>query len=112
MTSLAGGAAAGTDVRVADVVSAVVVNYNARRYLGDCIRSLRAEGVTEVVVADNASTDRSIVELQRTDPDVLVVETGRNLGYGGAVNRGVARTSTELVLVLNPDAVVEPGTIE
>jgi glycosyltransferase involved in cell wall biosynthesis len=38
-------------------VSAVVVSYNSAGYLPDCVRSLRSEGLTEVVVVDNASAD-------------------------------------------------------
>ncbi len=40
-------------------VSAIVVNYNARDHLLECVRALRAEGVADVVVADNASVDGS-----------------------------------------------------
>ena len=75
---------------LADRVAAVVVNYNAGDHLRDCVHSLRAAGVGIIIVADNASSDGSLVALQRVDPDVCVVETGGNLGYGGGVNRGAA----------------------
>jgi N-acetylglucosaminyl-diphospho-decaprenol L-rhamnosyltransferase len=93
-------------------VAAVVVNYNAGAVLLDCVRSLRAEGVDEVVVVDNASTDGSLAALRASDPAAVVVETGANLGYGAAANRGVAASSADLVLVMNPDTTVEPGTIK
>ncbi len=93
-------------------VSVVVVNYNAGDLLTDCVASLRLEGVRQVIVVDNASVDGSIEALERADPDVTVVQTGANLGYGRGANRGAAFTDTELLLVLNPDTVVQPGMIK
>jgi N-acetylglucosaminyl-diphospho-decaprenol L-rhamnosyltransferase len=93
-------------------VSAVVVSYNSATYLTDCLRSLRSEGVSEVVVVDNASSDGSVAAAHDADPDATVVETGGNLGFGTAANRGVAATGSPYVLIMNPDTVVEPGTVK
>jgi N-acetylglucosaminyl-diphospho-decaprenol L-rhamnosyltransferase len=96
---------------VAGRVSAVVVNHNDREHLLDCVRSLRAEGVKDVVVADNDSSDGSGQALQDLDPDVTFVPTGGNLGYPVAANLGVSRSSGELLLICNSDITVEPGSI-
>jgi N-acetylglucosaminyl-diphospho-decaprenol L-rhamnosyltransferase len=93
-------------------VSAVVVNYNSAGHLVDCVRSLRADGVDEVVVVDNASTDHSHDALHRADPDARWLETGRNLGFGRAANRGAVACAHDLVAIMNPDAVVEPGALK
>ena len=93
-------------------VSAVVVSYNSAADLPDCLRSLRSEGVAEVVVADNASVDTSVEVVRRLDPEATIVETGANLGFGTAANRGVAVVRGDHVLILNPDTVVEPGTVK
>ncbi len=93
-------------------VGAVVVSYNSAAYLPDCLRSLRSEGVGEVVVVDNASSDGSPAAARAADADVRVVETGANLGFGSGANRGVAVTTGDYVLILNPDTVVEPGTVK
>jgi N-acetylglucosaminyl-diphospho-decaprenol L-rhamnosyltransferase len=93
-------------------VSAVVVSYNSATYLPDCLRSLRSEGVAEIVVVDNASADGSVDVVRTADAEARVIETGDNLGFGTAANRGVAATLTDYVLVLNPDTVVEPGTVK
>jgi N-acetylglucosaminyl-diphospho-decaprenol L-rhamnosyltransferase len=92
-------------------VAAVVVNYNARDHLIECVRSLRAEGVADVVVVDNASVDGSGPALAEDDPRAHFVPTGANLGFGRAANRGVAETATPYVLILNPDAIVHPGAV-
>lgn len=95
-------------------VSALVVNYNAGDHLVDCVRSLRMEGITDVVVADNDSTDGSREALLQDDRDVRVVPTGGNHGYGGGANRGADCISgaAQALLVLNPDTIVQPGAIK
>lgn len=95
-----------------DAISAVIVNYNAGEHLLACVRSLRVDGVAEVIVVDNASTDGSLAALAAGDPDTRIVHAGGNLGYGRAANRGAALAAHDLVLVLNPDVVVEPGTLK
>ncbi|HET9443408.1 MAG TPA: glycosyltransferase family 2 protein, partial [Acidimicrobiales bacterium] len=95
-------------------VSAVVVNYNARAHLLACLRSLRAEGVDDVVVADNGSLDGSEAAVRAADGRVRWLPTGGNLGYGTAANRGAERTDrdTPYLLCMNPDATVEPGAVK
>jgi len=91
-------------------VAAVVVNYNTRDHLLVCLRSLRADGLTQVVVVDNASADGSVDALRQSDPEAVVLSMTSNLGFGTAANRGVTVAGAEYVLILNPDTVVEPGT--
>ena len=95
-------------------VSAVVINYNAAHHLVECVRSLRSEGIKDVVVADNDSTDGSRQALTRDDRDARFVPTGGNFGYGGGANRGAdcVSGSAEALLVLNPDTVVQPGAVK
>ena len=93
-------------------VSAVVVNYNARRHLLECVRSLQDEDVRDIVVVDNASSDGSAEALRRQHPEVSLVATGANLGYGTGANRGVARCGGELLLVCNADVTFEPGALK
>lgn len=92
-------------------VSAVVVNYNARDHLVACVASLRDENVAEVVVADNASRDGSVEALTASHPEATVIATGSNLGYGRAANLAVGATTRDLLLVMNSDAVVTPGSV-
>jgi N-acetylglucosaminyl-diphospho-decaprenol L-rhamnosyltransferase len=91
----------------------VVVNYEAGPLLLESVRSLLADtsagGPPAVVVADNASTDDSVTTLREALPDVALVETGGNLGYAAAANRGIARTETPVVAVCNADVRVRPG---
>ena len=93
-------------------MSAVVVNYNARDHLVACVRSLRSEGVEEVVVADNSSVDGSGAALQSSDPQARFLPTGGNLGYGTAANMAAEVTTGEALLVCNSDVLVEPGALK
>ena len=93
-------------------VAAVVVNYNAGAALTTCLESVMAEGVAEVVVVDNASTDGSLALMAGQGYEsVRVIEAGRNLGYGRAANLGARASEAEFLLVCNPDLVFSPGSI-
>jgi N-acetylglucosaminyl-diphospho-decaprenol L-rhamnosyltransferase len=92
-------------------VAAVVVNYNAGSALSECVASLEREGVRAIVVVDNGSTDGSLEGLGAANPDVRVLHAGRNLGYGGGVNYGAGQTAGELLLVCNPDLVLQTGAV-
>jgi len=92
-------------------VGAVIVNYNAGPALGDCVASLGAEGVGEVVVVDNASLDTSMATLAAAWPKAKRVLSVSNLGYGAGANLGARSTGAEYLLVCNPDVVAVPGAV-
>lgn len=92
-------------------VDIVIVNWNAGRQLRECVESIflhEDEALGLVIVVDNASADGS-ADFCRTDPRVLLIEPGRNLGFGAACNLGAAQGSGDYVLFLNPDTrLLEP----
>ncbi len=89
----------------------MVVNHDAGTLLLECVASLLAEGVDDVVVVDNASTDGSPEALAAAHGDVRLVRTGANLGYGAGANRGIPATSGDYVVVSNPDVAVHGGAV-
>lgn len=95
-------------------VAVVIVTYQSAADLPSLLDSLRTEAVhttLRVIVADNASTDGS-ADLARAAGDVVVVDTGGNLGYAAGINAATAYAgAARSILVLNPDLVVEPGCI-
>jgi N-acetylglucosaminyl-diphospho-decaprenol L-rhamnosyltransferase len=92
-------------------VAAIVVNYNAGKALTSCVASLQAEGVVEIVVIDNRSSDDSLALLRSERPGARVIESARNLGYGAAANLAAATTKAPYLLICNPDLVVGPGAV-
>ncbi len=95
-----------------DSLCAVVVNHDAGSLLAECVTSLRREGVDEVVVVDNGSTDCSLELLASLDNPPDVIRCSMNIGFGSGANRGIAATSASLVMVCNPDIVLHPGAAE
>jgi GT2 family glycosyltransferase len=93
-----------------DGVAVVILNYNGERLLPACLAALAAQThqPAEILVADNGSRDRSLAHLRTDHPNVAVVELGRNYGFAGGANRGVAATAAPWVCVLNSDATPAP----
>ncbi|MBR1712322.1 MAG: glycosyltransferase family 2 protein [Alloprevotella sp.] len=100
-------------------LSVIIVSYNVKHYLAQCLRSvLRAtEGIeAEVFVVDNASEDGTLEHLRRlfppeAHPQLNIVPSGENLGFGRANNLAVERSSGDYVLFLNPDTIVAEHTL-
>ena len=84
-------------------LSVVIVNWNGAGYIGPCLDSVRGPD-REVLVVDNGSSDASRERVTGGFPWVRWIETGSNLGFAAAANRGLRLSRGRLVLFLNPDA--------
>jgi GT2 family glycosyltransferase len=95
-------------------VSVVIPNWNGRRWLPGCLRSLSAQTLAahEVIVVDNGSTDGSLAYLRAEHPQTTVLELGRNTGFAHAANCGLEAALGELVALINTDVVLEPDWLE
>lgn len=90
-------------------VSVVIVNWNVRDYLRDCLRSVyeQTKGVRfEVIVVDNGSADGSQEIVRREFPQVRLIENPENHGFAAANNQGIKLATGRYLLLLNPDTVV------
>ncbi|MDR2920164.1 MAG: glycosyltransferase family 2 protein [Tannerella sp.] len=90
-------------------LSIIIVNYNVKYFLEQCLYSVRAavEGlVTEIFVVDNHSADGSIEYLQPKFPEVIFIENKDNPGFSKANNQAILQSRGEYVLLLNPDTVI------
>lgn len=95
-------------------VSVLIVNYNVKDYLLQCLRSvLASEGdVTyEIVVVDNASSDGSVAELAPQFSSVRWLPLHENVGFGRGNNAGLEVCSGRHVLFLNPDTIIAQDTL-
>lgn len=98
-------------------VSVVVVNWNGESVLGDCLASIFAltYPITEVIVVDNGSVDRSIARVREVYGErVTVIENEKNLGAPMARNQGIRRavaSGVDFVFSLDNDLTVAPEAI-
>lgn len=97
-------------------IVAVIVTYNGMRWYKNCFDSLRNSTVPiETVVIDNKSTDNTIQYIKENYPEIHLIESNTNLGFGKANNVGMKyaiEQDADFVLLLNQDAWVKPDTIE
>ena len=94
-------------------LSVVIVNYNVRYFLEQCLLSVAraAEGLrVEVFVVDNASADGSVALVRERFPWVKLIANGDNPGFSRANNQAIRLSRGEFVLLLNPDTVVKEDT--
>lgn len=95
-------------------LSIVIVNYNVRYYLEQCLQSVRRASRTlqvEVLVVDNLSTDGSIPYLKERFPEVTFIENNENVGFARANNQAIALAKGRYVLLLNPDTIITEHTL-
>ncbi len=97
-------------------LSIVIVSWNVKDLLRQCLQSLLADLQTapltgEIIVVDSASTDGSPQMTAREFPQVTLIASDRNLGYAGGNNRGVQAARGRYLFLLNPDTVVKPGAL-
>jgi GT2 family glycosyltransferase len=96
-------------------LSVVIVNYNVKYYLEQCLDSLfkSIKNIdSEVFVVDNCSTDDSVSYLKSKFEDVIFIENTENVGFSRANNQAIDKSQGEYILLLNPDTVVGESTIE
>lgn len=105
---------------VSEALPVVTVTYSPGWHLDRFLASLSlaTDRPVRVVLADNGSTDGAPEEAAQRYPNVQLLHTGSNLGYGGAINAGVALLDaeggerSEFLIVANPDVQWGPGSIE
>jgi len=94
-------------------LSIIIVNYNVRYFLEQCLLSVQAalQGVEgEIIVVDNVSEDGSCEMVKKQFPKVILIENKENVGFSKANNQGVDIAKGDFVLILNPDTVVAEDT--
>lgn len=95
-------------------VSIVIVSYNTRRLLDECIQSVRRQTSVshEIIVVDNASSDDSCAMIRTKHPNVRLIENRENAGFAKANNQGFALAQGRYFFMLNPDTVILDHAID
>lgn len=94
-------------------VTVVIPNWNGSKYLEKCLDALlEQQGVFDVIVVDNGSTDGSVEILANKYPMVKTILLKENTGFCHACNVGIEASDTPYVILLNNDTEVLPGFVE
>jgi GT2 family glycosyltransferase len=88
-------------------VSIVIVNYNGRNLLGNCMGSLQNQSFkkVEIIFIDNMSADGSSGFVKDNLKNVIAVCNSENLGYAAAANQGIRLAKGKYVMIMNPDII-------
>jgi len=96
------------------VISIVIPIYRGEEVIRDCLTSVNAAAESldiEAVAVDDCSPDRSAEIVGSEFADVILISNESNRGYAYAVNRGIERARGDLILLLNQDTVLLPGSL-
>ena len=93
--------------------SVVILNYNGETLLKQFLPSvIKYSGNSEIVVADNGSTDRSLLVLKEEFPNVGLIDLGKNYGFCGGYNRALKQVQADNYVLLNSDVEVTAGWLD
>ncbi|MBT4137176.1 MAG: glycosyltransferase family 2 protein [Candidatus Latescibacteria bacterium] len=90
----------------------VILAWNGKKWLDACLQSLaqcRRDMAYKILIVDNGSTDDSADFVRENHPEVTLIQTGKNLGFAGGNNIGIAhalQNNADYILLLNQDTVV------
>ena len=95
------------------LISVIILNYNGREVLKDCIDSVLRSSYPEleVIVVDNGSTDESYKIAEKYGQKVKLIRSSYNLGYSAGNNLGIKVARGDYILLLNNDAILHPECI-
>ena len=96
-------------------VSIIIVNWNTKDLLVDCINIIKDQIKTikfEIIVVDNNSTDGSQSEIRKKFKDVLLITNDENLGFSKANNIGLKYTNGKYICLLNSDTAVLDNALD
>lgn len=96
-------------------VSVIVLNWNGRKYIRECLDSLLGskypKNRLEIIVVDNASSDESREIIEREYPEVTLIKNKENVGFCEGNNIGIKRATGDIIILLNNDTVVDENWI-
>lgn len=90
------------------LLSILIVNYNGKKFLAECLASVRqyVHCEHEVIIVDNASADDSVAYIRENFPDVTLIASKENTGFTGGNNLAGRAARGDFLLLLNNDTVI------
>lgn len=91
----------------------ILVSYNNGHEILECLKTCLCQiEIEKILVVNNGNSIDTIHEIEKiaaTQPRIKLIESGRNIGFGAACNMAAAQSSSDAILFLNPDAILEDG---
>ena len=93
--------------------TAIIVNWNDKDVIGECIQSILNQDRSEIdiIVSDNGSDDGSIEFIREEFPSIQIISNNENIGFGSGVNRGFSVAKGDYLIFLNSDLQLDPKCI-
>ncbi len=93
-------------------LSIIILSFNVKDKLKACLDSIPSHSDWKIILPDNGSVDGSVEMVRKYFPQIKIIENNSNLGYAKANNLAIKESSGKFVLLLNPDTIIYPQTIE
>ncbi|TVX97059.1 glycosyltransferase family 2 protein [Cohnella terricola] len=96
------------------LVSVCIVTYNSANYIRACLQGIKLQSWPnlKIIVVDNASSDNTVEIIDSIDLNVRIIANRDNMGFAGGQNQAISSSSSDYVLVLNPDVVLDPDYVK
>jgi GT2 family glycosyltransferase len=95
------------------LVSIIILNWNGESFLRNCLSSVANQDYQpiEIILVDNGSTDNSLDIVRMDFPDIVIIETGKNIGFAAGNNIGIHGANGQYIVIFNNDAEMERSCI-
>ncbi len=96
-------------------LSIIIVSWNVKAELLECLRSIyanRPSETFEIILVDNASKDGTVEAARQQYPDITLLANQQNKGFAAANNQGIKTAKGQYILLLNPDTIIHPGSLD
>ena len=94
-------------------LAVIILNWNGRDYLEDCLAALMAQTrpAESITLVDNGSSDDSVAFVRARFPGVAIRENGGNVGFAAGNNAALRRLTADVAVLLNPDVILSPDCL-
>lgn len=100
-------------MELAPLISVIIVNFNGKELLQDCIEALYNQSFEdlEIIIVDNASSDGSVQYLRSTYPDIKLIPLSENTGFSKANQEGLKASQGEYIMLVNNDVIIDKDCV-
>jgi GT2 family glycosyltransferase len=95
-------------------ISAIIITHNSSVHILSCLKVLSAELIkyeSEMILFDNYSIDTTISSARTAYPSIKIIKSDKNIGFGAANNQAVLQAQGKYILLVNPDLILDNGSI-